>query len=190
MSWECFDLEVKDQVAHVVLKRADALNTMTPAFWRELPTLLRGLDDAAEARVVVISSTGKHFTAGMDLAVFASGLGIPKDAEVGRQREALRRLVLVLQDSFNAIEQVRMPVLAAIHGGCIGGGVDMVSACDVRYCTEDAFFVIQETNMGMIPDVGTLQRLPHLIPQGWVRELAYTGRKLPARKALELGLVN
>lgn len=190
MTWECFDLKVENHVAHLVLKRADAMNTMTPAFWRELPEILRTLDDEARARVVVLSSKGKHFTAGMDLSVFAGGLGIPRDAELGRQREALRRLVLVLQDAFNAIEKIRMPVLAAIQGGCIGGGVDMISACDMRYCTEDAFFVVQETNLGMIPDVGTLQRLPHLIPQGWVRELAYTGRKLPAQKAKELGLVN
>lgn len=190
MAWECFDLTVEDHVAHLVLRRGEVMNTMTPSFWRELPTILRELDEAAEARVVVLSSTGRHFTAGMDLSVFASGLGIPRDAEIGRQREALRRLVLVLQDAFNAIERIRMPVLAAIQGGCIGGGVDMISACDVRYCTEDAFFVVQETNLGMIPDVGTLQRLPHLIPSGWVRELAYTGRKLPAAKAKELGLVN
>lgn len=190
MTWECFDLSVENHVAHLVLKRADAMNTMTPAFWRELPLILRALDEAAEARVVVLSSTGKHFTAGMDLSVFAGGLGVPRDAEVGRQRESIRRLVLHLQEAFNTIERIRMPVLAAIHGGCIGGGVDMISACDVRYCTEDAFFVVQETNLGMIPDVGTLQRLPHLIPQGWVRELAYTGRKLPAQKAKELGLVN
>ena len=190
MTYENFEVRIDDHVAHVVLSRPAALNTLTPSFWRELPTLLRSLDDGAKVRAVVLSSTGKHFTAGMDLAVFANGLGIPRDAEVGRQREAMRRLVLVLQDAFNAIEQVRMPVLAAIQGGCIGGGVDMISACDMRYCTEDAFFVVQETNLGMIPDVGTLQRLPHLIPQGFVRELAYTGRKLGAREALTLGLVN
>jgi enoyl-CoA hydratase len=102
----------------------------------------------------------------------------------------VRRTVLELQGSFNAIERLRMPVLAAIQGGCIGGGVDMISACDMRYCTEDAFFCIQEINIGMTADVGTLQRLPHLIPHGMVRELAYTGRRLDARRAKEIGLVN
>ena len=171
-------------------RRDSSVASAESAFWSELPAILRKLDDEAAARVVVLSSTSKHFSAGMDLSVFAAGLGIPRDLEVGRQREAVRRLVLALQDSFNAIERIRMPVLAAIQGGCIGGAVDMVCAADVRYCTEDAYFCIQETNLGMTAHVGTLQRLPHLIPQGWVRELAYTGRKLPARKAEALGLVN
>jgi enoyl-CoA hydratase len=127
----------------------------------------------------------------MDLAVFGGGgSSASGPGELGRQRETVRRTVLELQGSFNAIERVRMPVLAAIQGGCIGGGVDMISACDMRYCTEDAFFCIQEINIGMTADVGTLQRLPHLIPHGMVRELAYTGRRLDARRAKEIGLVN
>lgn len=190
MTYTCFDLTVADHIAHVVMKRPDALNSMTPAFWRELPELVRALDDSGDVRVIVLSSTGKHFTAGMDLAVFASGLGVPRDVEVGRQRETFRRLVLHLQDSFNALEAVRMPVIAVVQGGCIGGGVDMVTACDIRICTEDAYFVIQEIHIGMTADVGTLQRLPKLIPPGIVRELAYTGRKLGAAHAKQLGLVN
>jgi enoyl-CoA hydratase len=191
MAHTCFDLEIDHHVAHVRMKRPDALNTMTRAFYRELPEIVRGLDAEAKARVVVLSSTGKHFTAGMDLSVFTGeGFAPPKSAEVGRVRETLRHTVLELQDSFNALEQVRMPVLAAIQGGCVGGGVDLVSACDMRYCTQDAFFVIQEINVGMVADLGTLQRLPRLMPQGMVRELAYTGRRLPASRALALGLVN
>jgi enoyl-CoA hydratase len=184
-------------VAHIQLCRPAELNSMTRAFWSELPQALRLLDSAGKTRAVVISSTGKHFTAGMDLSVFSGG-GVTgatgatgnEPRELGRVREALRRKVLDLQDSFNAIEQVRMPVLAAIQGGCIGGGVDMVSACDARYCTADAFFCIQEINIGMTADLGTLQRLPKLIPSGMARELAYTGRRLPAARALQIGLVN
>jgi enoyl-CoA hydratase len=127
----------------------------------------------------------------MDLSVFqGQGVSPLPTQEPGRLREAVRRTVLELQDSLSALEQARMPVIAAIQGGCIGGGVDMVCAADMRYCTEDAFFCIAEINIGMTADVGTLQRLPHLIPQGVVRELAYTGRRLPARRALALGLVN
>jgi enoyl-CoA hydratase len=192
MAYTCFDLEISDQVAHIRFNRPEKLNSMIRAFWSELPLALHELDASAKARAVVISSTGKHFTAGMDLGVF-SGDGNPSAQgarELGRQREGLRRTVLELQDSFNALERVRMPVLAAVQGGCIGGGVDMISACDMRYCTKDAFFCIQEINIGMTADVGTLQRLPHLIPSGMMRELAYTGRRLDARRAKEIGLVN
>lgn len=189
---ECFDLTLSDGVAHLRMNRPEAMNTMTPAFWRELPALVNELSDAGEARVIVLSSTGKHFTAGMDLAVFQGGsLGLGgKNEEPGRARTRTRQAALVFQETFNALEKARVPVLAAIQGGCIGGGVDMISACDVRYCTEDAFFCIQEINLGLTADVGTLQRLPKLVPAGVVRELAYTGRRMPAQRAKQVGLVN
>lgn len=191
MTYTCFDIEQKEGVALLRFNRPDQLNTMTRAFWGELPRALRELDATGKARVVVISSTGKHFSAGMDLSVF-QGAGLEPSAtqEAGRQREDFRRMVLELQDSFSAIEQVRMPVIAAIQGGCIGAGVDMICACDMRYCTAEAFFCIQEVNLGMTADVGTLQRMPKLVPPGMVRELAYTGRRLPAARAREMGLVN
>lgn len=193
---ECFELERKDHVAHLRLNRPQAFNTMTPAFWRELPAIVTELSDEGETRVLVLSSTGKHFTAGMDLAVFqseggvAAGGGASTRLEPGRDRSRMRQSALVFQESFNALERARIPVLAAIQGGCIGGGVDMISACDARYCTADAFFCIQEINIGLTADVGTLQRLPRLVPEGIVRELAYTGRRLTAERALEVGLVN
>jgi enoyl-CoA hydratase/carnithine racemase len=195
MSYRCFALEIEDRIAHLRLKRGNELNTMVPGFWRELPEIVREIDAGAKARVIVISSTGKHFSAGMDLSVFMDGQSVGTSAaasneERGRVRANLRQAVLDIQESFNVLERVRMPVLVAIQGGCVGGAVDMVSACDCRYATEDAFFVIQEINLGMTADVGTFPRLCHLLPQGHVRELAYTGRRLPAPRALELGLVN
>jgi enoyl-CoA hydratase len=162
---------------------------MVLEFWKELPHLVREIDENASARAIVISSTGKHFTAGMDLGVFTSDVAT-FDGEMGRVRERIRGLVLELQGTFSALEEVRIPVLAAIQGGCIGGGVDMVSACDMRYCTADAFFTIMEVNLGMTADVGTLQRLPHIIPSGITREMAYTGRRMYADEAKECGLVN
>ena len=196
MSYSCFEVENAGKVAHVKLKRAAELNTMTPAFWTELPQIVNAISDEGRARAIVLSSTGKHFTAGMDLSVFTGDSGVASSAgagdavEVGRARANLRLMALHLQDSFNALERARMPVLAAIQGGCIGGGVDMVSACDMRYATADAFFCIQEINIGMTADVGTLQRLPKIVPEGVVRELAYTGRRMSAQRAREVGLVN
>ena len=189
MTRETIDLRLDGHVAHVVLKRGEAFNTMTPAFWREIRDVFAEVDATPDVRVVVLSATGRHFTAGMDLSVFTT-LTPAGSRDEGRRREALRRSVLEYQESFNAVERCRVPVLAAIQGGCIGGGVDLIAACDMRYATEDAWMCIQEINIGIVADVGTLQRLPHLMPEGMVRELAYTGRRLGAARALSLGIVN
>jgi enoyl-CoA hydratase len=187
----CFKLTIENSIAHVVLNRPEALNAMNRPFWNELPALVRDIDDNARARVIVISSTGKHFTAGMELSVFTDGEGVSASGDDQYVRaEALRNFVKVLQGSFACLDEARVPVIAAIQGGCIGGGVDMISACDMRYATDDAFFQIQEINIGMTADVGTFPRLCKLIPEGWVRELAYAGRRLPAQRAKEIGLVN
>jgi enoyl-CoA hydratase len=186
---QAFEVSVENYVAHLQLKRPDEFNSMNSAFWTELPSIVRALDNSTEVRVIVLSSTGKHFTAGMDLGVFAN-IGGRFEAEEARRAEALRRLVLELQDSFNVLEQARMPVLSAVQGGCIGGGVDMICASDSRYCTEDSFFVVKETQLGIVADLGTLQRLPKLIPEGLARELAYTSRKMLAQEALTAGFVN
>ena len=192
MGYTCFEIEESDGVAHVVLSRPDEFNTMVPAFWSELPEIINGLSDSGRVRAVVVSSTGKHFCAGMDLSVFTGGSNLDGDdsREVGRQRANLRMNVLHLQDTFTCFETARMPVLVAIQGGAVGGAVDMVTAADCRYATEDAWFCIQEINIGMTADVGTLQRLPKLIPDGVVRELAYTGDRMSAQRAKEVGLVN
>jgi len=193
MSENCFDVEVANKVAHIRLNRPEQLNSMVREFWVELPEIVRNLDARGDVRAIVLSSTGRHFCAGMDLGVFTSGdtAITPGDAdEMGRVRARLRQTALMLQESFTAFEKARMPVLAAIQGGCIGGAVDMVTAADMRYASADAFFVIQEINIGMTADVGTLQRLPKIIPDGVARELAYTGRRMSAQRALEVGLVN
>lgn len=189
MTYTTFDVTIDQHIAHIQLNRPDALNTMVPAFWNELPEAVKKIDNEALARVIVISSTGKHFSAGMDLAVFTTG-GLEHDAELGRKHERMRHMVTTLQDTFSALENCRIPVLAAIQGGCIGGAVDMTTACDCRYITEEGFFTVYETKIGMTADVGTLQRLPKLIPEGLARELAYTGRRMYADEAKACGLVN
>jgi enoyl-CoA hydratase len=192
MGYRCFDVETTGAVAHLRLNRPDELNTMVPEFWNELPEIVTELSDSGTVRAVVISSTGRHFCAGMDLSVFGNGGGLSAgggDAELGRVRARLRSHAKVLQWSFTALEKARMPVIAAVQGGVIGGAVDFVTACDLRYASADAFFVVQEINIGMTADVGTLQRLGKVIPEGIARELAYTGRRMPAQRAYEAGLV-
>ena len=191
MTYECFEVTEIGKVTHVQLSRGDNLNTMIPAFWSELPKIINAISDEGKARAIVISSTGKHFCAGMDLSVFTSG-GLENGAKIekGRRNALTRGSALHLQDSFTCFEKARMPVLTAIQGGCVGGAVDMVTAADMRYASEDAWFCIQEINIGMTADVGTLQRLPKIIPEGVARELAYTGRRMSAKKAYEVGLVN
>ncbi|NMM76450.1 enoyl-CoA hydratase [Acidovorax sp. SRB_14] len=184
----CFSLTTTDQVAHLVLNRPEALNTMHPTFWRELDAVLAQLHQAGEARALVLSSTGKHFSAGMALEVFGGAIAMDDQSPEGRA--AIFDLLTDMQATFTRIENLRIPVIAAIQGGCIGGAVDMVTAACLRYATQDAFFCIQEINIGMVADVGTLQRLPKLIPLGLVKELAYTGRRLSAQRALQHGLVN
>jgi enoyl-CoA hydratase len=193
-AYTCFNVETEDKVAHIQLKRPDAFNTMTRAFWNELPAIVNGINDEGAARAIVISSTGKHFSAGMDLSVFTDGQGAAGEggqrAETGRARANLRNEVHRLQKTFSCLDEARMPVLMAVQGGCIGGAVDMSTCADMRFATKDAFFVVQEINLAMTADVGTFPRLCHLLPQGLVRELAYSGRRLPAHKAHGLGFVN
>lgn len=187
MAYRCFDIDITDGVAHVRLSRPEELNTMVPEFWSELPEIVTGISDAGSARVVVISSTGKHFSAGMDLSVF--GGNHDADAEAGRRQAKMRSTARRLQWSFTALEKARVPVLAAVQGGCIGGAVDLVTAADCRYASQDAFFTVMEINIGMTADVGTLQRLGKVIPEGVARELAYTGRRMSAARAFQVGLV-
>jgi enoyl-CoA hydratase len=184
----CFSLTTTDHIAHLVLNRPEAMNTMNPAFWRELDQVLTQLHKSSDARVLMISSTGKHFSAGMALETFGGDVAMDDQSPEGRA--AVFDLLASMQATFTQLETLRIPVIAAIQGGCIGGAVDMVSACCIRYASTETFFCIQEINIGMVADVGTLQRLPKLIPLAVVKELAYTGRKLGAAKALTYGLVN
>jgi len=187
--YKAFRVELADKIAHVQINRPEKLNAMNADFWKEIIDIFQCADETDEVRVVVLSGAGKHFSAGIDLALLAQAAShLGKD--VGRNARALRKTILQLQGSFNAVDKCSKPVLAAIQGYCIGGGIDLISACDMRYCSADAQFSIKEIDMGMAADVGTLQRLPRLIGDGIMRELAYTGRNVNAEEAQRIGLVN
>ena len=187
--YETLLVNVEDKVCHVQINRPDKANSMSPAFWEDIGNVFEWIDITLEVRVVVLSAVGKHFCAGLDLSMFGSVMASETDCEA-RKREALRLNILRLQDRLSLIERCRKPVLAAIHGGCIGGGIDMVSACDMRYSAADVYFTIKEIDIGMTADVGTLQRLPYIVGDGMMRELAYTGRNVYGDEAQTIGLVN
>lgn len=176
-------------VAHIVLDRPDKANSMTPDFWADLPRIVDALGRDESVRCAIVSGEGRHFTGGMDLAAFAS-LAALFEKEPGRAAYAMRDLILSLQNSFNALERARFPVIAAIHGACVGAGIDMITACDLRLASSDAYFAVEEIHIGMAADVGTLQRLPKLIAPAVAAELAYSGRRFQAAEAREIGLVS
>jgi enoyl-CoA hydratase len=193
MGHECFDIEIADKVGHIKMNRPKKANSMIASFWNDLPAIVDEMSASGSVRAVVLSAEGKHFCSGMDLSVFQSDPTLsdsdgPKHPS--RRGERFRSTALKLQDSFTALERARMPVLCAIQGACVGGAIDMVSAADLRYASESAYFSIAEINIGMTADVGTLQRMPRLVAEGIVRELAYTGRRWSADEALAAGFVN
>jgi enoyl-CoA hydratase/carnithine racemase len=181
-----FKVELDGHIAWLTLDRPDQRNVMGFAFFEGLTKYFAQFDDDSNVRGVVIKAEGKSFTAGLDLVEFGSLLGGGVGVDV---REELRKAILKCQESMNAIERCRKPVIAAVHSHCIGGGVDLISACDIRIATKDAVFSIRETRMGMIADLGTLQRLPTIIGHGWFRELALTGRDFTAQEALQMGFI-
>lgn len=187
--YQAFRVDLADKIAHVQINRPEKVNAMNADFWREIIDIFDWIDNTDAVRVVVLSGAGKHFSSGIDLMLLAS-VGAQLGKDVGRNANALRRKILELQASFNAVDNCRKPVLAAIQGYCLGGAIDLISACDMRYATADAQFSIKEIDMGMAADVGTLQRLPRIIGDGMMRELAFTGRTIDGEEAARIGLVN
>ncbi len=180
-----FKVEIDGHIAWLIFNRPTKRNTMGLAFFEEIGEWFENFDRNADIRVVIIRAEGKSFSAGTDLEEAAKLLG--QGSADGRER--MRKEILALQQSFTKIEKCRKPVIAAVHSHCIGAGVDLICACDIRMATADAIFSIRETRMGIISDVGTLQRLPYIIGHGWFRELALTGRDFTAPEALQMGLV-
>lgn len=178
-----------DGIAELQLARPDRMNTLGPAFFTALRDAVVGLDEAGRTRVLVISSTGRHFSAGMALEVFASELAL-LDTSSARRRLAFQDGLRKLMRCLDVLEEASFPVICAVQGGCIGGALDLAAACDIRVASADAFFTVQEIHIGMAADLGVLQRLPRLVPPGVARQMAYTGERVDAARALAIGLVN
>ncbi len=190
MNFETLDVRLDGAVATIALNRPDKANAMNRTMWDELRTAMEWVDETPAIRVAILAANGKLFTAGIDLALLDELRQAVAKGCAGRTREQLRRDILNLQATITSVERCRKPVIAAIHGACIGGGVDLVTACDMRYCCDGAWFAIREIDVGLTADVGTLQRLPRLIGEGMARELAYTGRTVQGREAAGIRLVN
>jgi len=190
MNYESFLVEIEAGVAQVTINRAEKANSLHLTAWEEMRSIFHSLNDNADVRVVILKGAGKHFCAGIDLETL---MDIQRFGDIkceGRRREKLRKFILNLQSCITAIEDCRKPVIAAIHKACIGGAVDIVSACDMRFCTQDAQFSIKEIDLGLVADIGTLQRLPNILNPGIVADMAYTGRKVGGQEAEKIGLVN
>jgi len=191
MQYDGFKVTTDDAgVSELVFNNDAKRNCMSKQFWHDLPAAVNALSKTGKTRVLIVHSEGKHFTSGMDLNNFMSLSSEGVNPEKGRFGDHFMHTVALLQHTFSSLEKARFPVIAAVQGGCFGAGIDMICAADMRYCTEDAFFVVQETNIGMSADVGTLQRIQHCMPSGLARELCYTGRNLSAAEAGECGFAN
>ncbi|WP_067531536.1 crotonase/enoyl-CoA hydratase family protein [Nocardia crassostreae] len=189
--WKAFEVESKDHIAQVTLTGPGKGNAMGPDFWRELPLIFRALDADPEVRAIVLTGAGKHFSYGLDLPamspMFGPLLGGP--ALAGPRTDFLRH-VREMQDSVTAVADCRKPVIAAVSGWCIGGGLDLIAAADIRLASADARFSLREAKVAIVADIGSLHRLPGIIGEGHLRELAYTGKDIDAARAEKIGLIN
>ena len=190
MSYTSFEVSIENYIAHVAFNRPDKANALHKTAWEELQQIFESFSTNDDVRVVILSGNGRHFCAGIDLELLMSVQQLNAVKCEGRKREKLRSFIKVMQEPINAIESCTKPVIAAVHSGCLGGGLDISTACDIRFCTEDAYFTIKELDLGMVADIGTLQRLPKVVPYGFAAEMAYTGRKVFGPEARDKGLVN
>jgi enoyl-CoA hydratase len=190
-TYECATVALQGSVAEVILRATGKGNRMGPAFWREMPEVFRALDADERVRVVILRGEGSNFSTGLDLVGMAGEIGtILVEPSLAAERYALHALILRMQAAISAVAACRKPVIAAVHGLCIGGAVDLITACDVRLCSDDAVFSVREVRLAMVADVGTLARLPRIVGEGVAREWALTGDDFDAARAHRAGLVN
>tara|TARA_B100001964_G_scaffold204286_1_gene233916 strand:- start:713 stop:1528 length:816 start_codon:yes stop_codon:yes gene_type:complete len=183
-------VELKDKVVTARLNRPNKANALNETLWHELGDLARWVDETPEARVLLLMANGKHFTAGIDFSLMMTVLGKVASLPDGHKQEGMRKQILDLQDDFTQFETCRKPVIAAIDGACIGGGIDLITACDIRIATSEATFCVKEVDLAIVADIGTLQRLPPIVGEGMARDLAFTGRTFGAEEALKMGLIS
>ncbi|XP_078517317.1 delta(3,5)-Delta(2,4)-dienoyl-CoA isomerase, mitochondrial isoform X2 [Lissotriton helveticus] len=183
--------QARDKVLHVELNRPEKRNAMNQAFWREMVECFNKISQDSDCHAVVVSGAGKVFTAGLDLMDFGSAVLQQNGDDPARIAWNIRKKILEYQETFNVLEKCPKPVIVAFHGACVGGGVDLITACDIRYCTQDAFIQVKEVDIGLAADVGTLQRLPRIIGnQSLVNELTFTARRMMSEEAQSSGLVS
>ena len=187
--YSCFDVIFDNQLAHIILNRPEKRNSMTTGFWKEFPEIVSDINQEGIIRVIIISSTGPHFCSGLDLSIFQSDL-LEINKEKTNKAILLNNYIEILQNALNILQECRIPVITAIQGACIGGGLDLVCASDIRLGTKDSYFSILETKLGLVADIGTFPRLVKLIPDGLVRELAFTGRNFNSNEAKLSGFLN
>lgn len=188
MGYQHVEIEIADHVGWLWLNRPDKLNAMSRDMWEDLPAAVSELDSDESVRVIVVAGRGRAFTVGIDLAMLgALDSGGRSEAE---RRSQLYDEIRTLQHTFSSLAESPKPVIAAIHGYCLGAGMDLITACDIRLASADAVFSVRETKMGLVADVGTTQRLPKIISPGHVAELIFTGRDIDATEAERIGLVN
>ena len=187
--YSCFDVIFDNQLAHIILNRPEKRNSMTTDFWKEFPEIVSDIDQEGIIRVMIISSTGPHFCSGLDLSIFQSDL-LDINKEKANKAILLNNYIEILQNALNILQECRIPVITAIQGACIGGGLDLVCASDLRLGTKDSYFSILVTKLGLVADIGTFPRLVKLIPDGLVRELAFTGRNFNSNEAKLSGFLN
>jgi enoyl-CoA hydratase len=190
-TYESLTVEVSDHVAQVTLIGPGKGNAMGPAFWAELPVAFEALDADPDVRAIVLTGSGRNFSYGLDLAAMGDTLGpLMADGALAKPRSDFHKHLKGMQQSITAVADCRTPVIASVHGWCIGGGVDLISAVDVRYASADAKFSVREVKLAIVADVGSLARLPLILSDGHLRELALTGKDIDAARAERIGLVN
>jgi len=183
-------VETIDQIAHIWLNRPAKANALNGELWHSLRAAFQWVDATPAIRVVILEGAGEYFSAGIDFEFIQEVVAEVSELSPGHKEERLRRIIRDLQAAFNAVESCRKPVIAAVHGLCLGAGLDLIAVCDLRYASAEATFSLKEIDLGIVADIGSLQRLPYLIGEGLVRELAFTGRDVAAAEARQMGLLN